>query len=1078
MYTLLLGLALLPPPPPVQGEAPGEAKLLVGESTECVLPASRSEAARIELQVPREGPVTVAAESLATDVDLRLVDASGSPLGTARLGGLGTDARLTIDLAPGSYTLLVRSTSGTGRAFVARAWEGAQPLPVGTERTVLEAAYWNAAALAASAAGDTRRELLALRAAGQHLITLERWTESLERFRALLARAEETGSNGEAIFARGAVGWLLVEQRRLHEAIPLLDRALSEFSASGLSESQRELYGFVLRSRGDAHLARNELAPAGRMYARLLEACEGAALAGRRVDALSRLATLAQREGRPREAQEILERQLDEAAELGGDVLARTLLWQAGYRSRTGEPEQARLHLREALDHAERPTLLARVYGELGYSEELRGHLGQARRHYERALKLAQTVGAERSTTLARVRLAHIAWRVADPRTARAHLERALEDAAGTETQVEVWNETGFLRGALGDLPGQSAAHRRAIEIAEQAAWHEGALGSRINLGRAEREEGRIDQARSTASAALELALELEDPVYAALAQVNLAYVELLSGEVEAARERAEVALATLEEHNRVRDLYAPLETIARASIRLGDVERARHAILAAGAALEHGAQRSLSIDEASGWRSHHAWWAETLTQDLTALLVQRTEAGSAERDAAVEQGFADVGAWKHRALLEGITVPRSSAGRSSAVRLAPDVVRDAILEPGTALIEYAVGSQLLFAYVLTPGQLLFVELGEREAIESLCDEFIGTVSRTTPVADVLRTGSELYDVLLAPVLERLDEEPETLVIVPTASLATLPFDALVTGTGNGEGDGFASIEFLIDRYLILHGPSSPVLVELADLAARQTPGRVLLLGDPLYAPETDAVVQLRTNGYGFERLAATRDEVCTVARLLLDAGPVSNDDALELLTLMDERSGSLRTDAFELYLGEEANASRLNDLSDFGIVHIGAHGLVDPVDPRNSGIALSATSEEDGYVSIHDVLRLELDLQLAVLSACDTALGTIRQGEGVQSIAGAFLRAGARSVVASLWQVRDLETSALMRDFYAGLLRGGLSAPEALRAAKLTRRRARDSRGHAVTASGSSVSGAGHPYYWASFVFIGPPPL
>lgn len=97
----------------------------------------------------------------------------------------------------------------------------------------------------------------------------------------------------------------------------------------------------------------------------------------------------------------------------------------------------------------------------------------------------------------------------------------------------------------------------------------------------------------------------------------------------------------------------------------------------------------------------------------------------------------------------------------------------------------------------------------------------------------------------------------------------------------------------------------------------------------------------------------------------------------------------------------------------------------------------------DDGFVTLADVLALTLDADLAVLSACVTGLGRERRGEGTQSLARAFLYAGARSEVASLWQVDDRETERTMQDFYEGLAVRGMTASEALREARLAIRRA-----------------------------------
>jgi CHAT domain-containing protein len=112
----------------------------------------------------------------------------------------------------------------------------------------------------------------------------------------------------------------------------------------------------------------------------------------------------------------------------------------------------------------------------------------------------------------------------------------------------------------------------------------------------------------------------------------------------------------------------------------------------------------------------------------------------------------------------------------------------------------------------------------------------------------------------------------------------------------------------------------------------------------------------------------------------------------------------------------------------------------------------------EDGFLQAREIFRLELDSDLVVLSACQTARGQILAGEGVQGLAQAFFHAGARSVVASLWNVNDERTATFMEAFYRHLA-DGQSKASALRAAKLD-----------LLRDGSTSA----PRYWAPFILIG----
>lgn len=144
--------------------------------------------------------------------------------------------------------------------------------------------------------------------------------------------------------------------------------------------------------------------------------------------------------------------------------------------------------------------------------------------------------------------------------------------------------------------------------------------------------------------------------------------------------------------------------------------------------------------------------------------------------------------------------------------------------------------------------------------------------------------------------------------------------------------------------------------------------------------------------------------------------------------------------------------------------MHFATHALFDSTSPLDSSLVLfpspaSSGNREDGLLRGWEVLEeLELGADVVSLSACESALGEALAGAGVVGLTRAFRLAGARSVVASLWQVQDRSTAVLMARFYAGL-RAGLSTGEALRQAQLALLRHR------------SFS---HPHHWAAFQLYG----
>ena len=141
---------------------------------------------------------------------------------------------------------------------------------------------------------------------------------------------------------------------------------------------------------------------------------------------------------------------------------------------------------------------------------------------------------------------------------------------------------------------------------------------------------------------------------------------------------------------------------------------------------------------------------------------------------------------------------------------------------------------------------------------------------------------------------------------------------------------------------------------------------------------------------------------------------------------------------ASRLLVGDEASEEALNDRisnqyssnqyssNQYSIVHFATHALIDARNPSRSILLLAPGHRgEDGRLHPDEIMRLQLRGQLVVLSACQSASGKQRLGEGVESLARAFFLAGARSVVASLWRLRDDEAATFFDAFYAHLSRG-----------------------------------------------------
>jgi CHAT domain-containing protein len=162
------------------------------------------------------------------------------------------------------------------------------------------------------------------------------------------------------------------------------------------------------------------------------------------------------------------------------------------------------------------------------------------------------------------------------------------------------------------------------------------------------------------------------------------------------------------------------------------------------------------------------------------------------------------------------------------------------------------------------------------------------------------------------------------------------------------------------------------------------------------------------------------------------------------------------------LLLGDRATEStfKAQPLRDFKVIHMAVHALADPQYPDRAALVLGRDprTSDDGLLQVREIVNLPLHADLVTLSACQTGIGSPEGEAGVVSLERAFLSAGARAVVASLWNVEDPSTTALMKGFYSHL------AQHEDKAAALTHAK-RD-----LLDQYGDIS----PYHWAGFVMIG----
>lgn len=314
---------------------------------------------------------------------------------------------------------------------------------------------------------------------------------------------------------------------------------------------------------------------------------------------------------------------------------------------------------------------------------------------------------------------------------------------------------------------------------------------------------------------------------------------------------------------------------------------------------------------------------------------------------------------------------------------------------------------------VVTHSATHVVRLPGRGEIRPAVRMFNGTFDR--------RNGSEagpavvLYKTLLGKALDKLPPEIERLIIIPDDVLHQLPFAALRATKEDPP---------LGERFEITLIPSATLWLGWEGRRPEPAPKPVLAFADPP-TPGGAQGVQVAS----LERSAAVFSSAFRLGAL-----PYARQESEYAVDHMG--GGSVRR------LGEQAAEAYLKHapLHEFGVLHFATHAVTDEVNPERSGVLLApGDPAEDGLLQIREIVDLYLQGRTVVLSACSTNTGTVLRGEGVMSLARAFFQAGAHTVVASLWPLRDDE-AALFFDRFYDHLGDGLSVAAALHAAQQDR--------------------------------------
>ncbi len=389
-------------------------------------------------------------------------------------------------------------------------------------------------------------------------------------------------------------------------------------------------------------------------------------------------------------------------------------------------------------------------------------------------------------------------------------------------------------------------------------------------------------------------------------------------------------------------------------------------------------------------------------------------------------------------------------------------------LDENTVLLEYSLGEKQSYLWLVGKNNVKSFILPARSVIESTVEslrEFISArVRKTGESIEEFQTRITIADreypelarklslMLFGPIHEEISGK--RLIIVPDGKLHYFPISALPLP--NSELN-----EPLLLSNEVIYQPSVSTLAILMVNEKKTNSGSkdILIFTDPVFSKSDSRFsIGVKSNKLthdntpdlnnfreidsmnSFPRLAYSKDEGDSISKI----------------------AGNSHADIFTGFSATREQFLNSN-FSQYRILHLATHGLIDETRPELSGIVFSRFDKRrqrlNEFVRLHDIYSLKINADLVVLSACETSVGKDVRGEGLLSLNNGFLQIGAKSVLSTLWKVDDKATLQFMQIFYGILGDEDITVANALRKTQIEMRETRQFES---------------PYYWAAFTLQG----
>ena len=793
----------------------------------------------------------------------------------------------------------------------------------------------------------------------------------------------------------------------------------------------------------------------------------------------------------------------------------------------------------------------------------------KALNYYNQALKIRRVLNDPATIASTLSNIANIYTSMGEQERALQYLEESLvlrQKAKDIRGEANTLYYIGYTHASLGDTTKALEYYNQALPLRRVVGDRRGEALTLKNIGVALNSRGELQQALTYLSQALDLQRTIKDRRSEALTLEQIGSVHTQSGDLVLANQFYNEALTASQAVGDKRIEATVLKGMARVARELGELENSRKYIedsiakietvrgqvdiqmRASFTGVQHSAyefyidllmrlhrlnpakeldQTALQVSERFRARSLLESLSEisaNIRQGVDAELLKRERTISQQINAKAErlmqargqQNAKDRVSTLNKELYE---LEDQYAQTQAAIRKAnpgyaaitqpqsldvPAIQKE--LDENTLLLEYALGEERSFVWVVANNSLTTYELPKQSEIKPVAQQVYEALTARTLVVNVetpqakqariaqadaqfTQASTKLSEMLLAPLASQLGNK--RLVIVADGALQYVPFGALpeevvggwwsVIGEKNTSTDNRQTSDRnrppttnrrpLILSHEIITLPSASVIgVMRKELAGRTVAPKMLaVIADPVFAADDERAkvskvklakagsTETAARGIVHEEAKSSGDQKMS-GGLKIPRLPFTHQEADQIFALAPKASSFRATDF-------KASRATVTDpeLGKYRYLHFATHGLLDSEKPGLSSLVLSMLDEQgnpqDGFFRAHELYNLKLPAELVVLSACQTGLGKEIKGEGLVGLTRGFMYAGAARVIVSLWSVNDKATAELMTKLYQSMLQKGESPAAALRSAQVAMWKQKQ---------------WSAPYYWAAFTLQG----